>query len=82
MHTSNTFIVALNLLNTGNCYGTYDVIDTLIPIIPTPNETPIPTKNLNIIIFSCKNNKSRFMNLSYITLLLFSNQNENEIKYK
>ena len=48
MHTSNTFIVALNLLNTGNCYGTYDIIGTLTPIIPTPQETPNPTKNLNI----------------------------------
>ena len=82
MYSSNTFIVALNLLNTGNCYGTYDVIGTLTPIIPTlgtltpiiptPNETPIPTKNLYIIECSCKNNKSRFMNLSYITLLLLS----------
>ena len=79
MYASNSFVVALNLLNTGNCYGTYDIIGTLTPIIPTPNETPIPTKNLNIIVFSCKNNKSKKIYLSYLTSILFSNQNENEI---
>ena len=75
MNASSSFVVALNLLSTGNCYGTYDIIGTLTPIIPTPNETPNPTKNLNIIVFSCQRNKSKYIYLSYLTSILFSNQN-------
>ena len=72
MHASSSFIVALNLLNTGNCYGTYDVIGTLTPIIPTPQETPYPTKNLYILSCSCQRNKSIFLSLFYLTSILFS----------
>ena len=72
MYASSSFIVALNLLNTGNCYGTYDVINSLTPIIPTPNKTPNPTKNLYILSCSCQRNKSILLSLSYLTSILYS----------
>ena len=63
------FINALKLLNTGNCYGTYDIIGSLIPDIPTPEQTPHATKNL--FAKTCKL-KSTFKNIIYLTQFLYS----------
>ena len=50
---SGSFINVLKLLNTGNCYGTYDVVDEIPFVPPTPDPTPRPTVNRNLKIITC-----------------------------
>ena len=61
-----SFIHGLKLLNTGNCYGTYDVLDELTPEIPTPEQTP--KRTVNMCNKTCQVNKTNVISALLIKL--------------
>ena len=66
----NNFFHMFKLLNTGKCYGTFDVVEGITFDLPTPEPTQSLTPKRCLNIFTCKQNNKKSSILELLIYLL------------